>query len=71
MFRVSKQWRIDPEQIRTFGVAKREELNSWSLDKRPIFVNDMAHTFGEFYSFDTIEEWHQLVEGHPSVNFSC
>ena len=70
MFRLSRQWKIDPEKIRTFDIAKREkELNSWPLSKRLIFVNDMTDTFGEFYSFDLIEEWHQLFERHPEREF--
>jgi protein gp37 len=70
MFRLSKQWKIDPEEIRTFDLAKRErELNSWPPDKRLIFVNDMTDTFGEFYSFDLIEEWHRLFERHPEREF--
>jgi protein gp37 len=70
MFRLSKQWKIDPEEIRTFDIAKREkELNSWPPEKRLVFVNDMTDTFGEFYSFDLIEKWHQLFERHPEREF--
>ncbi len=70
MFRLSKQWKFDPEEIRIFDIAKREkELNSWPLSKRLIFVNDMTDTFGEFYSFDLIEKWHQFFERHPEREF--
>ena len=70
MFRLSKGWRINPEQIRSFDIAKREkELNSWPLNKKLVFVNDMTDTFGEFYSFDLIEEWHKLFERHPEREF--
>jgi protein gp37 len=70
MFRQSKLWKINPEEIRTFDLAKREkELNSWPLSKKLIFVNDMTDTFGEFYSFDLIEEWHRFFEKHPEREF--
>jgi len=70
MFRLSKGWGINPELIRTFEIARREkELNSWPPDNRLIFVNDMTDTFGEFYSFDLIEEWHRLFERNPGREF--
>ncbi len=70
MFRLSRGWGINPERVRTFDIAKREkELNSWPLDKRLVFVNDMTDTFGEFYSFEIIEEWHKLFERHPEREF--
>lgn len=70
MFRLSKVWGINPEQVRTFDITKREkELNSWPAEKRLIFVNDMTDTFGEFYSFDLIEEWHRFFERHPEREF--
>jgi len=70
MFRLSRGWGINPEEVRTFDVVKREkELKSWPPEKRLIFVNDMTDTFGEFYSFDLIEQWHQLFERHPEREF--
>jgi len=70
MFRLSKTWGIDPTKVRTFDMAKREkELNSWPPEKRLVFVNDMTDTFGEFYSFDLIEEWHKFFERHPEREF--
>lgn len=70
LFRLSKERGIDPEQIRIFDVAKREkELSSWPKDKRLVFVNDMTDGFGEFYSFDLIEQWHRLFERHPEREF--
>jgi len=70
MFRLSKGWGIDPEKIRTFDIAKREkEMSKWPPEKRLIFVNDMTDTFGEFYSFDLIEEWHRFFERHPEREF--
>jgi protein gp37 len=70
MFRLSKGWGINPEQVRTFDIAKREkELNKWPPEKRLIFVNDMTDTFGEFYSFELIEEWHKFFERHPEREF--
>lgn len=70
MFRLSKGWGIDPTQIRTFDIKKREkELNKWPPEKRLIFVNDMTDTFGEFYSFDLIEKWHKFFERHPEREF--
>jgi protein gp37 len=70
MFRLSKRWGKDPTQIRTFDITNRErEMNSWPPQKRLIFVNDMTDTFGEFYSFELIEHWHQLFERHPEREF--
>jgi len=70
MFRLSKGWGINPEHIRTFDIAKREkELNSWPPEKRLIFLNDMTDTFGEFFSFEVIEEWHRFIERHPERTF--
>jgi protein gp37 len=70
MFRQSRQWGINPLEIRTFNLAKREkELNSWPPEKELIFVNAMTDTFGEFYSFDLIEKWHQFFERHPEREF--
>jgi protein gp37 len=70
VFRLSRERGIDPEQIRTFDICKREkEMNHWPLSKRLIFVNDMTDTFGEFYSFDLIEKWHQFFERHPEREF--
>lgn len=70
MFRLSQDWKIDPTMIRTFDLAKREkELNSWPPEKKLVFVNDMTDTFGEFYSFDLIAEWHRLFERHPDREF--
>jgi len=70
MFRLSKGWGIDPEQVRTFDIAKREkEMSKWPPEKRLVFVNDMTDTFGEFYSFELIEQWHQLFERHPEREF--
>jgi len=63
MFRLSKGWGINPEQVRTFDIAKREEeISSWPREKRLVFVNDMTDTFGEFHSFDLIEEWHKFFK---------
>ena len=70
MFRLSKGWGINPEQVRTFDIKKREkEMNKWPPEKKLIFVNDMTDTFGEFYSFDLIEKWHKLFERHPDREF--
>jgi len=70
MFRLSKGWGINPEQVRTFDIERREkEISSWPPDKRLIFVNDMTDTFGEFYSFDLIEKWHRVFESHPEREF--
>jgi protein gp37 len=70
MFRLSYDWKIDPTRIRTFDITKREkELNSWPLDKKLVFLNDMTDTFGEFFSFELIEQWHQLFERHPEREF--
>lgn len=66
MFRLNKTWGIDPTKVRLFDIAKREkELNSWTPEKRLIFVNDMTDTFGELYSFELIAEWNRLFERHP------
>lgn len=70
MFRLSRGWGKNPEQIRLFDIQRREkELNSWPEEKRLVFVNDMTDTFGEFYSFDQIEKWHLLFERHPEREF--
>jgi protein gp37 len=70
MFRLSKTWGIDPTQIRTFDIGKREkELNSWPASKHLIFVMDMSDIFGEFYSYELIAEWHHLFERHPDREF--
>ena len=70
MFRLSKGWGIDPTKVRLFDIAKREkELNSWPAEKRLVFVNDMTDTFGEFYPFELIAEWHSLFERHPEREF--
>lgn len=70
MFRLSKGWGIDPTKIRLFDPAKREkELNSWPPEKRMVFVNDMTDTFGEFYSFELIEDWHRFIERQPERMF--
>ena len=70
MFRLSKGWGIDPTKVRLFDIAKREkEMNSWPPGKRLIFVNDMTDTFGEFYPFELIEEWHRFFERHPEREF--
>jgi protein gp37 len=70
MFRLSKRWGIDPTKVRLFNITRREqELVSWPPEKRLIFVNDMTDTFGEFYSFELIEEWHQFFERHPEREF--
>jgi len=35
MFRLSKEWGIDPNKIQTYDLAKRErELNRWPLNKK-------------------------------------
>lgn len=67
---MSKGWGINPEQVRTFDVEKREkEMSKLPQEKRLVFVNSMTDTFGEFYSFDLIEKWHQVFERHPEREF--
>lgn len=57
-------------EIRTFDIGKREkEIRSWPPEKKLVFVNDMTDTFGEFYSFDLIERWHQVFERNPEREF--
>jgi protein gp37 len=48
---------------------REKELRSWPPEKRLVFVNDMTDTFGEFYSFEQIEEWHQHFERHAEREF--
>lgn len=68
MFRLSDQFKI-PTEPRKLDIGKQErELQKWK-HKTLIFVNDMTDSFGEFYSFDLIEQWHQLFERHPDKQF--
>jgi protein gp37 len=70
MFRLSRQWSIDPEKVKLFDVDKiRKKVNSWPVYKRIIFVNSMSDTFHEKIPFETIELWHKLFESFPARNF--
>lgn len=69
MFRLSKQHGIDPTKPRILDIERKDkELTRWK-NKTMVFINDMTDTFGEFYSFDLIEQWHQLFERHPDKQF--
>jgi len=70
MFRLSRQFGIDPEAIRVFDINKKEaELRSWGKEKVLVFVDDMTDIFGEFYAFDLIASWFELFKRNKDRQF--